>query len=174
MSRQIQATIRKKSAPKPTEKLLQIQYLYLDLHTCKRCIGTDAVLDEVVEELRPALKLAGYKIEYSKKEMTTVQLAEQYHFLSSPTILLNGNDIFGKVEENDCGCCGDIAGTAVNCRVFSHNGKTYEIPTRQMLADAILKAVYAPPISNADPYVLPQNLRNFYAGKAHQKSNKCC
>jgi len=175
MTKQIQAIISKKDRPTTatTEKLIQIQYLYLDLHTCERCIGTDSVLAEVIEELRPALKLAGYRIEYSKKEMTTVQLAEKYHFLSSPTILLNGHDIFGEVIENDCGCCSDIAGTTVNCRVFSHNGKTYEIPTRQMLADAVLKAVYAPPISKAETYVLPENLRDFYTGKT-KKSGKCC
>lgn len=32
---------------------LRIEYLYLDLNTCDRCIGTDAVLDEVVAVLRP-------------------------------------------------------------------------------------------------------------------------
>ena len=76
---------------------LLIEYLYLDLSTCDRCIGTDAVLDEVIAVLRPALELAGYTVDYQKREMATPQLAQQYHFLSSPTILVNGQDIFGTV-----------------------------------------------------------------------------
>ena len=84
--------------PKTVEgRPLIIEYLYLDLNTCDRCIGTDAVLDEVVAVLRPALELAGYAVDYQKREMATPQLAEQYHFLSSPTILVNGRDIFGAV-----------------------------------------------------------------------------
>lgn len=50
-------------------------------------------MDEVVEVLRPALELAGYTVDYQKHEMTTAQIAEQYHFVSSPTILVNGRDI---------------------------------------------------------------------------------
>ena len=34
------------------KKEIKIEYLYLDLKTCDRCVGTDAVLDEVVEALR--------------------------------------------------------------------------------------------------------------------------
>ena len=33
-----------------------IDYLYLDLQTCDRCIGTDKVLEEVISELTPALE----------------------------------------------------------------------------------------------------------------------
>ena len=47
-------------------KKILIEYLYLDLKTCDRCVGTDAVLDKVVEGLKPALSLAGYQIEYLK------------------------------------------------------------------------------------------------------------
>lgn len=57
-------------------KKLSIEYLYLDLNICERCIGTDTVLDEVVEVLRPALELAGYTVDYQKHEMTTAQIAE--------------------------------------------------------------------------------------------------
>ena len=95
------------------QKRLRIEYLYLDLDTCNRCVGTDAVLDAVVNKLRPALSLAGYDVEYEKIEIETPELAAQYHFLSSPTILVNGTDIFGKVKESECACCGEIAGTRI-------------------------------------------------------------
>jgi len=150
---------------------LRIEYLYLDLNTCDRCIGTDAVLDEVVAVLRPALELAGYAVEYQKREMATAELAEQYHFLSSPTILVNGQDIFGAVQESSCGCCGEIAGTEVDCRVFAYEDKTYEVPTKEMLANAILKSLNAQPTCSCSTYKLPENLRQFYEGKVKQSEN---
>lgn len=62
----------------PSEKRVLIEYLYLDLNTCDRCIGTDAVLDEVVTAITPALKLAGFAVDYEKHEMATPELATQY------------------------------------------------------------------------------------------------
>jgi hypothetical protein len=56
------------------------------------------VLDEVMATLTPALKLAGYEVEYNKIEMKTAELARQYQFLSSPTIRVNGRDIFQMVH----------------------------------------------------------------------------
>lgn len=72
-------------------------------------------------------------------EISNAELAEKYRFRSSPTILVNGQDIFGAVIESDCGCCGEISGTQVDCRVFEHEGITWEVPTKKMLTDAILK-----------------------------------
>ena len=155
-------------------KRLQIEYLYLDLHTCDRCIGTDILLDEVVETLKPALSLAGYDMEYKKIEIKTPELAAQYSFVSSPTIRVNGRDIFGEVKESNCSCCGDIAGTDIDCRVFEENGKTYEVPTKEMMADAILKSLFAVRAFKKEPYVLPENLRRFFDGKNKKVQASCC
>ena len=151
------------------KKHLQINYLYLDLDSCNRCIGTDAVLDTVVNQVRPVLSLAGYDVEYEKIKIETPELAAQYHFISSPTIQVNGRDIFEEVEESDCGCCGEIAGTDVNCRVFRADGKSYEVPTEEMLADAILKSLSVPP-AHKTPYVLPENLRRFFEGNKENET----
>ena len=105
-------------------KKVLVEYLYLDLNTCDRCIGTDKVLDEVMVILTPALELAGYNVEYNKIEIETAEIAKQFQFLSSPTIRVNGQDICASVEENSCGCCSEISGTDVDCRVFEYNGKT--------------------------------------------------
>lgn len=146
-------------------KKILIEYLYLDLKTCDRCVGTDAVLDKVVEGLKPALSLAGYQIEYQKQEISTPELAEKFHFLSSPTVRVNGRDIFGKIKETGCSCCGDIAGTHVDCRAYEDDGKTVEVPTEEMLADAILRAVYNPSGCSCGTYKLPGNLKRFFVGK---------
>ena len=157
------------------EKKIVVAYLYLDLQTCDRCIGTDNVLDEVMMTLTPALQLAGYEVEYHKIKMETAQIAEQYQFRSSPTILVNGQDICQSVAENSCGCCSDISGTDVACRVFEYNGGTYEVPPKEMLAEAILQAVFGHAESGCScgGYELPENLKTFFAGKA-KKSGCCC
>ena len=152
-----------------------VEYLYLDLQTCERCIGTDKVLDEVMMTLTPALQLAGYEIEYNKVKMETAELAKRYQFLSSPTIRINGRDVCLSVKENSCGCCSDISGTDVDCRVFEYKGENYEVPPKEMLAKAILCAVFgiseeACPCNSE--YMLPGNLKTFFEGKRNKLS--CC
>jgi NAD-dependent dihydropyrimidine dehydrogenase PreA subunit len=156
-------------------KKVIVDYLYLDLNTCDRCIGTDIVLDEVMMALTPALQLAGYEVEYNKIKMETAELAKKYKFLSSPTIRVNGRDICASVAENSCGCCGEISGTDVNCRVFEYNGEDYEIPPKEMLAEAILHAVFGNIESGCScgGYELPDNLRKFYEGIEKKPGCSC-
>ncbi len=107
-------------AEEPSDaKTVLVEYLYLDLQSCERCIGTDRVLDEVMEALTPVLQLAGYGVRYRKIEMKTAKLAEQFHFLSSPTIRVNGCDFCQAVQENSCGCCSDIARNGCGLQMFS-------------------------------------------------------
>ncbi len=156
------------------EKKIVVEYLYLDLHTCDRCIGTDAVLDEVIVTLTPALRLTGYEVEYKKVEMETAEIAEQYRFLSSPTIRVNGQDICRSVAENSCGCCSDISGTDVDCRIFEYNGESYEVPPKEMLAEAILKTIFGTTGNcSCGDYKLPDNLKAFYEGKTSKSACSC-
>ncbi len=161
------------------DKKANIEYLYLDLQSCDRCIGTDNVLDEVMTILTPALNLAGYDVEYNKIEIKTEELANQYKFLSSPTIRLNGKDICQSVQENDCGCCGEISGTNVDCRIFEYDGKAYEVPPKEMLAEVILQNVFrlTEDAFSCCEYELPHNLKIFFDGKKRKEcscGNNCC
>lgn len=161
------------------KKKIVVEYLYLDLQTCDRCIGTDSVLEQVIETLTPVMQLAGFDVEYSKIEMKTADLAEQYRFLSSPTIRVNGQDICQSVAENSCGCCSEISGTDVDCRVFEYNGEIYEVPPKEMLAEAILMVVFGQPEHGGYcSYELPKNLKTFYEGKKSKSGcscgGKCC
>ena len=158
------------------EKKALVEYLYLDLHTCERCIGTDNVLDEVMMTLTPALQLAGYAVEYHKIEIESEALARQYQFLSSPTVRVNGQDVCLSVQENNCGCCSDISGTDVDCRVFEYNGETYEVPPKEMLAKAILQTVFGEAKGECgceSPYELPANLKTFFEGKTSKSACAC-
>ena len=156
------------------KKTVLVEYLYLDLKTCDRCVGTDKVLEEVLEVLTPVLELAGYDVKYHKKEMATINDAKEHKFVSSPTIRVNGNDICDSVIENDCGCCGEISGTQVDCRVFEYEGNQYEVPPKAMLTEYILRAVFSEnKKSSCGEYELPDNLKRFYEGKT-SKSSCCC
>ncbi len=162
-------------------KTILVEHLYLDLQVCDRCIGTDQVLEEVILALSPALALAGYVVEYRKIEMASPELATRYHFLASPTIRVNGRDLCASVSQNDCGCCGEISGTQVDCRTFEYQGETYEVPPKQMLAEGVLSAVFGEERETAADrdYRLPENLSRFYAGKQSKSGcgyggGSCC
>ena len=158
-----------------SEKKIVVEYLYLDLQSCDRCIGTDNVLDEVMMTLTPALQMAGYEVEYKKIKMETSELAEQYRFLSSPTIRVNGRDICQSVAENSCGCCSEISGADVDCRVFEYNGEAYEVAPKEMLAESILQAVFRQSETGCScgGYELPENLKTFYEGKKSKSGCSC-
>lgn len=158
-----------------SKKKVVVEYLYLDIETCGRCIGTDNILDEVMITLTPTLNIAGFEVEYNKIEMNTAEVAKQYKFLSSPTIRVNSQDICQSVEENSCGCCSDISGTDVNCRVFEYNGQTYEVPPKEMIAKAILNEVlgYTEAGYSCEKYELPGKLREFFEGKKNKSDCSC-
>lgn len=157
------------------KRTVLVEYLYLDLNTCERCIGTDAELKEVLDTISPALALAGYTLEYRKVEMSTREIATDYRFVSSPTIRVNGRDLCTNVAENNCSCCGEISGTQVDCRVFEYGGETYEVPPKAMLAEAILTAVFGAndEIQPMKDYTMPNNLRSFYDGKQRKAECGC-
>ncbi|MFA7652001.1 MAG: DUF2703 domain-containing protein, partial [Synergistaceae bacterium] len=98
----------------------------------------------------------------------------EFRFLSSPTIRVNGMDICESVAENSCGCCSDISGTDVECRVFEFEGEDYEVPPKEMLASSILSAVFAPKEECCcGNYSMPENIITFFDGK-EKKSNCSC
>ena len=152
-----------------------VEYLYLDHQTCDRCIATESILDEVMTVLTPALRLAGFTVEYKKAEMETAEAAIQHQFVSSPTIRVNGQDICQSVSENHCGCCSDISEINVECRVFEYHGKTFEVPPKPMLAEGILRLIFGQTDkgSSYDQYQLPKNLKDFFIGKKNKFGCSC-
>lgn len=186
MAKTVKAKIKEAPPCGSGDKTAYIEYLYLDLETCDRCVGTDKVLADVVDVLAPALQLAGYTVKIRKTEMVTEEIARYHRFLSSPTIRVNGRDICESVAENPCGCCGELSGTAVSCRVFPYGGKSYEVPSKEMLAGDILKTLFAEDedcgcgegCDCGKPYEMPQNLKDFFAGKRQKAAvwckDSCC
>ena len=146
---------------------IQIDFLYLDLEVCTRCQGTDQVLDEAVADVQQILQAAGVSAEINKVNINAADLAIQYQFVSSPTIRINGRDIDVDVKESLCESCGDLCGDSVDCRVWTYQGIEHNQPPKAMIINALLQAVYGPPVEipandGVESYHLPENLKKFY------------
>ena len=90
-----------------------IDFLYLDLSVRKRCQGTETNLYDAVNEVSTVLSEAGFEIVVNKININSRELAIKNHFLSSPTIRVNGRDIALEVKESSCKECGDLCGDCV-------------------------------------------------------------
>lgn len=146
-----------------------IELMYIDLTTCDRCIGTDSNLDEAIAEASGLLASTGRRIEVRKILVETEKQAEELGFISSPTIRINGQDIQLEFKESLCGCCGEIVGEDIDCRVWIWQGKEYTTPPKAMLLEAILRHIYGQP-QEAGKVVtqqkqVPENLKRFFASK---------
>ncbi len=151
----------------PVDKKLLIEFMYIDLTVCDRCLGTDASLEEAVNETANVLKATGYNIEVRKILVESEEQARDLGFVSSPTIRINGQDIQLDLKESLCESCGDVCGEDVDCRVWIWQGREYTTPPKAMIIDAILKHVYGGAVGGANlkPREVPDNLKRFFAAK---------
>ncbi|TWH45605.1 DUF2703 domain-containing protein [Sporomusa sp. KB1] len=148
------------------EKRLLIEFLYIDLEVCDRCLGTDASLEDAIIEVANVLKATGYEIEVRKILVESEQQALELGFVSSPTIRINGQDIQLDFKESLCESCGDVCGEDVDCRVWTWQGQEYTTPPKAMIVDAILRHVYGG--QQASQHIIkdvPDNLKKFFAAK---------
>lgn len=151
-----------------SKKKLRIDFLYLDLNVCERCQGTETNLDAAIKEVSTVLEAAGFDIQVNKVNIITRELAFEYEFVSSPTIRINGTDIAIEVKESSCKECGDLCGDDVDCRVWSYEGKEYTEPPKELIINAILKAIYSENTTDSkeqaktNTYKLPDNLKRFF------------
>lgn len=160
-------------APSDSKRSLVIDYLFLDLNQCERCMDTEGILDETAAIINPILEATGFEVTVNKIHIENEALADQHKFLSSPTIRVNGQDIQLEYRENSCQSCGDICGDDVDCRVWVYQGKEYETPPKAMLIEAILGHIFSRD-NQAHPspedYKIPDNLTRFFTAKSLKDS----
>lgn len=146
------------------DKIINIDFLYLDLSVCERCQDTETILEEAVESVKTVLELTGINVHLSKVNVNSEELAIQHRFISSPTIRINGHDIQLEVKENACDSCAELCGSDVDCRVWVYKEQEYTSPPKPMIIEAILKAVYGTKeeLFIEEPYTIPDNLKKFY------------
>ena len=165
-----------------SERLLDIEFLYLDLNVCSPCQGTEGVLDQAVTEVTPILEGSGFDITVRKIHVKSEEQARYLGFISSPTIRINGRDVQPDVSEKPCVSCGDICGnTEVSCRVWVYQGEEYWAPPKAMIIDAILSEAYGGSEEVVDstpqPADVSENLKRFFIGKEEVESKSsgiCC
>ena len=159
---------------------LRIEFLFLDLTTCTRCLGADRGLETALDVVRDVLDAAGVEVEVDKVLVASEEQARALRFVSSPTIRVDGRDVALELRESSCGseACTDGCGDHIACRVWVYRGEEYTEPPVAMIVDAILKRVYGDAPQGAAPepggYELPENLARFYAGKAAAAESACC
>ncbi len=120
-----------------------IDLLYLDLSVCTRCQGTESSLEDSLESLIELLQSSDREVKFNKIHIETKEQAIQHHFVSSPTIRVNGKDIQMKVKESHCSTCSSLTdGASVDCRVWVYKDKEYSVPPKTMIIDAVLNIIY--------------------------------
>jgi hypothetical protein len=169
--------------PAQTSGRLRLDFLFLDLTTCSRCLGADRSLESALDVVREVLQATGVELEVDKILVESAEQARALRFVSSPTIRVDGHDVALELRESSCGseACTDGCGDQIACRVWVHRGEEYTEPPVAMIVDAVLGHVYggAPPrgARQQEPYVLPENLARFFSaktGSAESEESACC
>lgn len=159
-------------SPSLKKKKIEIHFLYLDLTKCKRCKGAKSNLDQAIKEVSVVLNAAGYEVLMKKINITSPELAIKHKFLSSPTIRINGKDIALDVTETACKDCKDICGDSVDCRSWVYEGVEHPEPPKEMIVNAIMKAIYggqSETQNTNEDYIFPENLKTFFDGINHTR-----
>ncbi len=86
---------------------IQIDFLYLDLSACTRCKGTDESLDDAIAEVSRVLDIVWVKVVVKKTHIRSEAQTRKLGFISSPTIMINGNDIQTTLKESLYESCTD-------------------------------------------------------------------
>jgi hypothetical protein len=162
---------------------VDIDFLFLDLNTCTRCLGTNENLETAIDSVKQVLMLTGAQLNVNKVLIDSEEKAHAHQFLTSPTIRVNGRDIALETKESLCDSCTDLCGCeeGTECRIWVYQGQEYTEAPVAMIVEAILQEVYAAPqkptMASVKFEEVPKNLRDFFAGQAMQAANtasSCC
>jgi hypothetical protein len=163
--------------------LIEIDFLYLDLTTCTRCVGSDENLKEAIAIVSPALALSGKHITLNHILIDSEETAVAHQFVTSPTVRVNGRDIAEEMKESQCDTCTDLCGCeeGTDCRVWVYQGEEFNQAPTALIVEAIMQAAYRPPIAakvDVGQYKeVPINLQRFFSAKtepAAAEAASCC
>ena len=149
---------------------IDIDFLFLDLKTCTRCVGTDENLAQALTAVAQVLRMTGVELTVNKILIDSPAKARTHRFVTSPTIRVNGRDIALETKESKCDSCTDLCGCAegTNCRVWLYRGEEYTEAPVAMIVEAILQEVFGAPQAVAPAAfayeAVPENLERFFDG----------
>lgn len=110
----------------------KIDFFYFDMQSCRRCKETDRNLQDAVRELGGKVKIVKHKLDDHG------EYVEGFGKVISPSIFLNGQDIFPKTNTSSCDECSDLCGKSVNCRAESDDSDPL---TKSGIKKAISEAI---------------------------------
>jgi hypothetical protein len=176
-----QASALSSATRKPRDSIT-IEFLFLDLTSCTRCVGTDRNLESALGIVRGVLGATGATVEVRKTLVETAEQARELRFVTSPTLRINGRDVALELKERPCGseacACGD--GEQIACRLWMYRGREYLQAPVGLIVDALLGELYgdvtSPRPAAPERYELPDNLESFFAGKPQRsiEQSACC
>ena len=163
--------------------VVDIEFLYLDLNTCTRCVGSDESLEEAIAIVSPTLALTGKQVAVRRILVDSEATAVMHNFITSPTIRINGRDIAGEMKESKCDSCTDLCGCdeGTDCRVWVYLGEEYNQAPTALIIEAIMQEAYRQPLAVETDLgkseEVPVNLQRFFSSKAEQaaaEASSCC
>ena len=162
---------------------IDLELLALDLTSCTRCVGTLANMEQALRTIQQVLQVTGSDVRVQKILIESEAQARQYHFVTSPTIRINGRDIAVESLESPCDSCTDQCGCpeGTRCRVWRYQGLEYTEAPVGLIVDTILREIYSShtPVTS-DPVVyasVPENLQRVFASRSARDSmtaSSCC
>ncbi len=166
-----------------SNQTLDIQLLYIDNESCSRCLQTEGNLDVAAAMVSGVMELLGVELRVERVLVEDRQLANKVQLETSPTIRINGSDIGGKLEQNACGDCSDLASQPINCRTWTWRDQITNYAPIGLIVEEIFKALFAqdePAPAVTEGFQLPENLERFFAnaesidGSPCQSTSSCC
>jgi len=130
------------AAPNPTDKVLEIDFLFLDESVCEPCGGTADALSKAVDLVETPLKNINIVTQVNKIHVLDQKIAIAEEFISSPTIRVSGKDIDPAQTEDDCPSCGTLAGDniSVDCRTWHWQGQVFHSAPVGKIVEEIMSA----------------------------------
>lgn len=151
---------------------VEVEFLFLDLTTCTRCVGTQQNLETAIDSLKQVLALTGVQVTVNKVLIDSAEKAAAHRFVTSPTLRINGGDIALETKESRCDSCTELCGCQEGtlCRVWLYQGQEYTEAPVAMIVEALLQDVYGTTPKPAGPAAtysqVPDNLQHFFAGRS--------
>ncbi|MBI3620437.1 DUF2703 domain-containing protein [Candidatus Roizmanbacteria bacterium] len=88
----------------------RVDFFFFDMQSCQRCKETNRNLQNALDELVVKVKVVKHKLKSHE------EYVDGFGKVISPSIFLNGKDIFSETNTSSCNECSDLCGKSVNCR----------------------------------------------------------
>jgi len=167
---------------KVINRVVELEFLYLDLNTCTRCVGTNQNLETAIQSVADVLAFTKTELSVNKVLIENEEQAREHQFVTSPTIRVQGRDIALEIHESQCDSCTELCGCeeGTNCREWVYQGEVYLEAPVGLIVEAILGEIFSnAPTATAVPptNTVPDNLKNFFAAKDSRETavtSSCC